>query len=738
MDSSTTQQIHAPYHFAPLSKWVMLPEWSHLVSYDVPFEDGLNGTIRIRLSNITPLLVGAEQLEKPGHAKTILWHKTPDGKPLIPGSSLKGMLRSVLEIASFGKFNQVGNNHFAYRDLSRGASYLTELQNTGDVQAAWLRFDNESSSWTIRNASFTLMYDDDFNSIGNRRITIQDSAVDKYRKSPLSSTPISFELGKKKVRNKKGKIVEKDAAVHLGKGAREGVAVFVGERPGMKVGFNYMFYEMDSSTRAIDNKDVVAMFNAHDPELVAYLKSNGHPQYGIPIFVRRSKNTSKTIMGLAKMPKKLYKDNVESLKIKNQELSNADAAFDLAELIFGTLREHGLSLKSRVNLSDAVCVKHTGFVESGEVILGAPRASYLNAYIEQPKANALGDCGDGDLASYNGQALNGPDARLKGWKRYPRTSKTRLQLADNLKDKVNLQSHLELLHSDAEFVFDLHFHNLKAEELGALLWVITLNEQPELAHSLGYGKPLGLGSVQLKVDELDCINNLCEPLTFNSPHYISKFVQYMEVWHPASNWLQSTQVKHLLSFADWQNNDDEKLDYMSLDKGKVNYANSMKGDKKSLPDWQGLSRKEATPEGMASLSSYGKGRLSVLLTESAFDAKIIKEQHAEQVKHAELKAEEAKKALLNSAPSYAKPLIELLDRFSKIEAHAKQSINAELEQLLFSARDEQWSVEYVHLLVNFVRRKDVTYLQISDKKKKNLRKTLLSEICVKYGLDNDT
>ncbi|MGD6740198.1 hypothetical protein ACP5PY_29305 [Photobacterium leiognathi subsp. mandapamensis] len=59
-----TQQIHAPYHFVPMSKWVYMPDWAHLVSHDVPFKDGLSGVIDYTLLTKTPLCVGGNNKRK--------------------------------------------------------------------------------------------------------------------------------------------------------------------------------------------------------------------------------------------------------------------------------------------------------------------------------------------------------------------------------------------------------------------------------------------------------------------------------------------------------------------------------------------------------------------------------------------------------------------------------------------------------------------------------------------------
>ncbi|MDN3686072.1 RAMP superfamily CRISPR-associated protein [Vibrio sinaloensis] len=93
-------KAHAPYHFVPLSRWVYMPDWSHLVSHDHPFEDGLSGKkIVFKITNTSPLCIG-HQKDDTGLLKLA---RNSKGQPIIPQTTLKGMIRNVLEIASFGK-----------------------------------------------------------------------------------------------------------------------------------------------------------------------------------------------------------------------------------------------------------------------------------------------------------------------------------------------------------------------------------------------------------------------------------------------------------------------------------------------------------------------------------------------------------------------------------------------------------------------------------------------------------
>jgi hypothetical protein len=115
--------ISAPYNFVPLSSQVFLPDWHQQVSHDIPFMDGLSGELHYTLAAETPLLVGGRQTrannDHPGEVRPF---RLPDGNYAIPGSSMKGLLRSVMEIAAFGRMNKVDEVRPGLRDISSARS----------------------------------------------------------------------------------------------------------------------------------------------------------------------------------------------------------------------------------------------------------------------------------------------------------------------------------------------------------------------------------------------------------------------------------------------------------------------------------------------------------------------------------------------------------------------------------------------------------------------------------------
>ena len=133
--------IKAPFNFVPLNKNIFFPEDTNRVSQDVPFSDGKSGTISIKIIAESPMFIS----DKHNNGQTEYFCHTPaenqnDWKYFIPGTSIKGAIRNVMEILSFGKMTQVQNRSFTIRDLYRGkknedddeTTDLYGLNGTGD------------------------------------------------------------------------------------------------------------------------------------------------------------------------------------------------------------------------------------------------------------------------------------------------------------------------------------------------------------------------------------------------------------------------------------------------------------------------------------------------------------------------------------------------------------------------------------------------------------------------------
>jgi len=101
--------IKAPFNFVPLSDHVYFPDWANQISQDIPFSDGISGTIELKITAESPIFVRNGHTQNSDEER---FSQTEDGKYFIPGSTIKGALRNVMEILSMGKMTQVQNATF--------------------------------------------------------------------------------------------------------------------------------------------------------------------------------------------------------------------------------------------------------------------------------------------------------------------------------------------------------------------------------------------------------------------------------------------------------------------------------------------------------------------------------------------------------------------------------------------------------------------------------------------------
>ncbi|MCD8213424.1 MAG: RAMP superfamily CRISPR-associated protein, partial [Campylobacter sp.] len=120
--------ITAPYNFVPLNEKVFYPSWADEVSHDVPLKDGQSGVIELEITAKSPIFIknGKAKDEKNEEKKDCnefchFLNKNGEKEYYIPASSIKGMLRNVLEIMSFSKIRMDENRHkkhLSVRDMT--------------------------------------------------------------------------------------------------------------------------------------------------------------------------------------------------------------------------------------------------------------------------------------------------------------------------------------------------------------------------------------------------------------------------------------------------------------------------------------------------------------------------------------------------------------------------------------------------------------------------------------------
>ena len=303
------------------------------------------------------------------------------------------------------------------------------------------------------------------------------------------------------------------------------------------------------------------------------------------------------------MPRVSYKNGTNNLVNNHNQSHQSDAYFDMAELMFGTLRENALSLKSRIIFSDAVLATCEHKSISNAVILSSPKATFLGGYVRQDDAEKYNDY-DNDKSI------------LSGWKRYPIKDEFKENETSSIKTN-KVKSKLELLEEGSDFSGKIIFHNLKKEELSALLWSLTLGNSDFNYHSLGHGKPLGAGAIKLKMSESSFYkdNIKQEKVTINLSEQVTSFEDQMNSVHYKENgWDKSVQMKHLLALTDSTISHYNNFDYMPLKDFQTAKNNKLSLSLNDIHD-NTLSVDEHEYKEIGS-PSFGQGRLSLLINKN--------------------------------------------------------------------------------------------------------------------------
>lgn len=179
-------------------------------------------------------------------------------------------------------------------------------------------------------------------------------------------------------------------------------------------------------------------------------------------------------------------------------------------LLFGTVEDKGL--KGHVRFSDAVMTSKPVFETHTLQILGQPRISAFEFYLRRPENATYWnfDFYGIKVQDKNGNGKKNPNNRNNTHTEYydlekstPRGRKMYWHhpLASDA-EKGRMNSTMEAV--NGSFEFKVYFDEVTEEQLKNLIWVITLGENTEDStrqHKLGHARPLGYGSVKMVVTE---------------------------------------------------------------------------------------------------------------------------------------------------------------------------------------------------------------------------------------------
>ena len=648
--------IKAPFNFVPLTNKVYTPDWAEQISQDVPFSDGVSGYIDLTITALSPIFIRnghtkeeAEQgkkaienaikkakeanIEHPDftEAKTVRYNsfcRTPDGSYYIPATSIKGEVRSLLEILTFSKMRVDKSMKFAQREWDNNILYpKQEIQK--DLLCGFLKWDKEKGCYTI--TSHGKPYRIGFDNI-DEYIKKETNRCDLFKRY------FSDERGKdhREVTVKEGEDYDLNKCVYLnGKefdpktasfkyqlvggiqlhelsfdidksstkystrlkynphGEIKGDVVFTGQ-PGYckwnrpteldpKAGKFYEFvFPQQSEGKPIDMDEIdfnyFKFIYSESEEWPRIQKLLYEDSLGVPVFFRKKEMKDDngypiTVIidfGLAYMYKLPYEKSPQ--EILDGKYERYKKKLDMAECMFGTIgsrTDNTDSLKGRIQFTN--CMSQNADEDAPmTLVLNSPKASYYPIYIKQE--------GKGGVVSFNYLTYN--DGDLSGWKRYVVRNGDNNGTWSNKTGDPKLDTTLFPLKPKTTFSGKIYFHNLRPVELGALLSALTFHSTPECKHMLGQGKPYGLGKCKYDV----CLH--CKEREENMDYFMALFERTIS--KSIIGWRNSDTIKSLFTLSGSEvKADSTEYKYMtlSLNKDGNDFINAKKNKDGHNPEY---------------------------------------------------------------------------------------------------------------------------------------------------------
>lgn len=547
--SREDRTAHAPYNFVPLPEKVITA--ADLRSQDRYYNDCYTGYLDCHLTTRSPLYVRcaltlaeiarrqeelARRQEEPARGKKVkdppdFFYTDPESKsPVIPGSSLRGMLRALVEIVGYAKVQPVSDSlKVTFRAVAASSDdpladpYRDALGKFGrNVQAGYLK--RQGEQWfvhpALRPSTLELPERSSYLKVKDRHIPA-GAIPGLIRFSQPGYRPqhhdVSFDTDVR--RGERGKYVAitsiggRDAGYrHRGVLVCSGNMLETDSSASQSPRKNYaLVLERDPKSEALsisqqtvrDYLDSLTPFQKESP----FDEKWGCLVDGFPVFYTVEKGRV-TMFGHCpnfRVPARLpgQKRAANPLDFVPDSLRDPNQT-DLAEAMFGYVEptrksKRPVACAGRVFISDArlemeqrnVWLSPQPFAPR---ILASPKPTTFQHYLVQTTPD------DKKRLAHYGSPTPGKTV-IRGHKLYWHKGNVgQEQIAETEDVGPNDTQHTRFkpVRSGVRFRFRMCFENLSEIELGALLWALTLPGAGEYCHKLGMAKPLGMGSVKIE------------------------------------------------------------------------------------------------------------------------------------------------------------------------------------------------------------------------------------------------
>ncbi len=621
-------KVSAPYNFVPLSGIVckaedLSPELAEKPAQDIPETDSRSGVLPFKIICETHLLVGDG-----GEERNFVKAPDKNGKPMIPGSSLRGMIRNVMEIASFARMQFVDDQRVGVRDLGARLDYRSRLtagsHGSGyapKARAGFLKIDQ--GCLRLYRCKFARIEHEDLNALApgfwNAVMRCARNRDQNERVAEKVEALFSKFSEKKKNKLNRSLWVQDEPCCHqysvrlcFRRAARdevraseirgtneianvsekEGRLVFTG-LPGSRKHMEFFFFDKEKEGAKVSDDTWKRFIAVHEEaekesETWKWRKKQLFSGDEIPVFWLPNEDDKPAHIGLAMMFKIAADNSIGDMIDHSSRDHRDDTILDLPTRIFGQVADNkdgqASGFRTRVSFGWAELVGSVPSSEEYRVIAARPKPSFVACYVRQRDfLNTRGEIllEKTEYRSYMNRSKNGlVKEKLRGWKRYPVRPEV---ILENVPEETTTTSVLRplcgTLDEPFEFRGKIRYHNLHPIELGALVWALTWGGNDKLRHSLGMGRPYGWGQVKIVLEK-----------DFEDER--KRFTDAMEDamrGRCPSGWADSLQMRQLRAMANpevgTRERNKEMLKQMRLDPHGENQFEEAKRDFGVLPEY---------------------------------------------------------------------------------------------------------------------------------------------------------
>ncbi len=550
----------APYNFVPLPEKIIpaVDSIGNLPDHNKYYRDRLSGYFDVTLTTRSPLyirgLLPAKDLSRQEELKDKpeFFYTRNEHTPVIPGSSLRGMLRSILEIASYSKMQWVSEKQLFFRTVDNTAIGKYYRARMGDhVETGFLT--RRGDKYYIKVCSMARVRRSE---IGNPIYSgTRPNEIPRWQGQPRQYAPVWVRI--RTGTANRPNIVE-DLSYQKRDGMVQGRLVITGNMSRKRKEFVFLLPAASAEEIPVSD-EIISRFHDDDQltqwQEEAFPANQPTPGYrerdgmlgnapaapGEPIFFLRE-NGKLTFIGRARMFRLPYTRS--PFDLVDQSLHSA-GHIDYAEALFGFVRtplelkelganaprqgEKGRAYAGRVTVTDAVLQPDQESIwlagdfnkEITPKILATPKPTAFQHYLTQQQPDD-----PRRLDHYDSRPPESDETTIRGHKLYWHQGLGNDQglpledIHDAIKEPAKVgpgdtqHTRFKPLKPGVQFTFRVYFENLSERELGALCWTLHPNgeQSRRYCHHLGMGKPLGMGAVELHAH----LHIIDRPLRYNT------------------------------------------------------------------------------------------------------------------------------------------------------------------------------------------------------------------------------